>query len=52
MTEYGADVNARDNYDSTPLMFTAYFGKIEVVRMLISELQVNLETKRECGNTA
>jgi len=33
----GANVNAKDNYDYTPLHVAAYYGKIDIVKFLVSK---------------
>ena len=47
----GADINKQGNYGSTPLMFAAMFGKIEVVRELLKQ-GAKKELKNKDGKTA
>ena len=52
MTEYGADVNARDNIDNTPLNLAARFsGKMELINMLVKECGCSPHTKGFKGRT-
>ena len=52
VTEYGADVNARDNSDNTPLNLAARFsGKMELISMLIKEFGCSPHTKGQLGRT-
>ena len=52
VTEYGADVNARDNTNKTPLGLAARFGgKIELINMLVKEYGCSPHTKGFNGRT-
>ena len=52
VTEHGADVNARDNYDATPLNLAARFsGKMELINMLVKECGCSPHTKGLAGRT-
>ena len=52
VTEYGADVNARDNSDNTPLTLAARFnGKMELINMLVKEYGCSPHTKGQYGRT-
>ena len=46
----GADVNAKDNRDSTSLHRAAFYGYIEIVRVLIAA-GANITAKDDSGNT-
>ena len=46
----GADVNAKDNYTSTPLYAAVVSGRKEVATLLIAEV-ANVNAKRRSGGT-
>lgn len=47
----GADVDARDRYEQTPLMYASFFGKHEACQLLI-DLQANVNAKEIHDETA
>lgn len=51
LVEHGADIDARDEEEATPLMRAAAFGQTGVVRALLDH-GANAEAKDKSGNTA
>lgn len=49
VTEYGADANANDYRDETPLHYAAENGYIEVVKVLVTECGADVEAKEYRG---
>jgi len=47
----GADVNAKNFYGSTPLIYASMNGNIDIVKMLI-EVGADVNAKNKFGNTA
>ena len=50
MINSGADVNAKDNYDLTPLHWTAIWGNAEVIPVLV-KARANVNATDESGET-
>jgi ankyrin repeat protein len=51
LLDNGADVNLRDNYDSTALMWAAYFGYTAIVKLLLDN-GADITMQDNYGDTA
>ena len=47
----GADVNTRDSYDNAPINSAAFYGKMEVIQVLVKEFSCSPHTKGFNGRT-
>ena len=47
----GADINAIDDVDRTPLMLAVIYNKLEMVKLLV-ELKANINAQDSRGRTA
>eukprot|EP00953_Heterococcus_sp_UTEX-ZZ885_P036823 18956-Heterococcus_DN1.PRE.5 len=50
LLEFDADINARDEHDSTPLLYAAEYGRAEVVRFLLREAGADVNAVDRNGN--
>ena len=51
LIEEGVDVESRNRYGWTPLMYAAESGHVDIVRLLLDH-GANIHSKNDCGNTA
>lgn len=47
LLEYGSDVNAKDDYENTPLHWSAYGGKSDGIKILLDHgAKINIRNKK------